>query len=587
MSQRNPFEKFKSKTPASMSGVIATVTFFALYTYIAFYQHPIIAWYNDTPIILSLQQLIHYLKSSQLDIIKQIGWVEYLTKPNHLINQLSYDIHRVNINDQLSIRVIPLLIGMFGCFLTAYYLRYKYTYSSDSLSHIKGTKRLEGKCTAKTFTKNEFRNQRREKKNISVAPKAYLTDTSLLQHLAAFGTTGSGKSQVASYILSQILGKKKIILHDSKGDVTAQLPVDKYILLAPHDARSNIIDISTDCVGLPSAQQLAATIITDKNTSESTWIEGARAILTGLIRTLQLQKTNWNWEDLNNIIFEDPVKIKPLLEQYYPEASVYIEENETGSINKTTFSFFVGLWAAASKTISPLAKAWSPDDPRKLISLTKWLQDDDDLRPIILQRAAQFPEFSANWIATAINIISNFAASSAFPNHAEPRVWMILDEFGQIGKVKVKQILDVGREKGIVCFLGLLDADNIAHIYGKEALSSWLNLLNTKIICRMPKGPTSDYILKNIIKDRRVSWIEMSTSYNNESTPSNSFSERIGTEPAVDPEELEDIGLIKWEGQKVIRAFIVKHGNAYQFDWPLTIWPDIRPSSVPAEWTKN
>ena len=40
------------------------------------------------------------------------------------------------------------------------------------------------------------------------------------------------------------------------------------------------------------------------------------------------------------------------------------------------------------------------------------------------------------------------------------------------------------------------------------------------------------------------------------------------------------------EGETKIRALALLEGDVYQFDWPLTIWPEQRLATIPAPWTR-
>jgi len=58
--------------------------------------------------------------------------------------------------------------------------------------------------------------------------------------------------------------------------------------------------------------------------------------------------------------------------------------------------------------------------------------------------------------------------------------------------------------------------------------------------------------------------------------------------PILMPSELEsELGPQTIEGETRIRALLLGRGDLYQLDWPLTIWPNRRPATEPADWLKS
>jgi len=255
------------------------------------------------------------------------------------------------------------------------------------------------------------------------------------------------------------------------------------------------------------------------------------------------------------------------------------------------------MWSNIGAIVAPLATAWADVPDERKVSLTAWLcENDNTRRALILQRSSEFSELSEAWIGAAIQLMSNFAASSAFGDSSNRRIWLFLDEFTQLGKLKgFQQFLEVGRSRGIRCAIGLQDFEQLSDLYGKEALNTWLNTIETKIICRMNAGPSANFIAKDLIGDREVSWKEQTTSKdsgslfeNRSATRSINEQTRTGMVPVILPDFLErQIGPIQVGGETKIRTLLLADGGLFQLDWPITSWPYRRASSEPATWTQE
>ena len=326
------------------------------------------------------------------------------------------------------------------------------------------------------------------------------------------------------------------------------------------------------------------------------WTNGAREIFTGVIRALQLEHDDrWDWRHLRDTAFLAPNELQSLLLGVHPEGAHLIEVDERVVPNKTSFSFLVTLWSNIGSIISPLATAWADVPDERRVSLTEWLNDDQvERRTLVLQRSSEFSDLSEAWIGAAVQLMANYAASANFGDSPNRRIWLFLDEFAQLGQLKgFRQFLEVGRSRGIRCALGVQDLEQLSDLYGQEALKTWLNTIETKIICRMNAGPSANFIAEDLIGQREVAWTEKTVSWssgslreNRGSTRSVNKQTRTAVVPVILPDSLErDIGPREIGGETVIRALLLTGGNLFRLDWPITVWPERRPAALPANWT--
>jgi len=595
MTRSIPHQLHKPIRTALVSGAISACLVAPMAYDLLFNLNEMTAWYQGRVYDVSLPWVLGDIVETASYTASQRGFLnlpQFTSVPAHVFGRLQ-ELHLV----------IPLLLRfslLSSIVAGASWIAARYVHQrqepQDRLTHIRGRELLKGKKAIQAARRSQRESIKASGKGIAIAPKVPISLESESKHFLVVGASGGGKTQIMKYWMSQLAHKRtKTIIHDTKGDITSSFPDQDVVLLAPHDKRSWAWDIAADCQGEAAAKELAARLI--PSGKDPMWSNGARDILTGLIYWLQRQD-HWSWNDLRNVAFSEPQNIRSVLEGTYPEGARYVEiDQATGAPNKTSFSFLVTLWSSIGTIVCPLASAWGNAPIDRRISLTEWLKDDHtEHRTLIFQRSAEFRELSEIWIGAAVQLMANFAASASFGDSRKRQIWLILDEFTQLGKLKgFQQFLEVGRSRGIRCALGLQDLEQLSETYGKEALNTWLNTIETKIVCRMNAGPSAKKIAQDLIGDREVSWIDDSKSR----TPGNIFDNRPSTESTntqhqtdtisvVMPDELErDLGPHKVNGELMIKAMMLSTGGLYQLHWPITHWPDQRLASVPATWLEN
>ncbi len=595
MSTSLPHKLRKPKAPAIIAGTLCACMTAPIAYEALFNLHQLSAWYQNRVYDLALPWVIGDLANTASYTLSQrvfLNLPNVSGVPGALLDRLQ-ELHLV----------LPLLLRfgfMGGTIAGAVYCAGRYVHkrqeAQDGFTHIRGRQLLKGKKAIKAASKAQSESIKTSGKGICIAPKVPVSLETESKHMLLVGASGGGKTQIMKSWISQLLrSRDKMIIHDTKGDVTASFPDHNFILLAPHDKRTWAWDIAADCQGPAAARELAARLIPEGK--DPTWSNGARQILTGLIIWLQRQE-HWSWNDLRDIAFADPQRVRTILDSAYPEGARYIEiEDTTGAPNKTSYSFLVSMWSSVGALVCPLAEAWGNTPADRQVSLREWLSDEHTQhRTLIFQRSAQFRELSEVWIGAAVQLMANFAASAEFGESRSRRIWLMLDEFAQLGKLKgFQQFLEVGRSRGIRCALGMQDLEQLSELYGKEALGTWLNTIETKIICKMNAGPSAKKISQDLIGEREVSWTEQTKTHtpgnifdNRQSTESTNTQYRTNTIPVILPSQLEDdLGLQSVDGVLKIKALMLSSGGLYQLNWPLTHWPELRPASQPADWVQG
>ena len=215
------------------------------------------------------------------------------------------------------------------------------------------------------------------------------------RHFLVVGATGSGKSVIIRSWLRQILRRgDRALLHDTKGDVLETMPVEDFVLLAPHDARSAVWDVAADVVTEEDAREFAACLVPDSH--DPVWAAGARELFTGAIVILQkTRQQTWGWSELHEVLLMAPAQLRELLSRHYRPAATYIIL-ENGVPSKTMMSFFSTLEAHVNGTVRPLSRAWQDPAMQRVSAREFLLSEAPDKRIIILQRAAHLPTLSSD-----------------------------------------------------------------------------------------------------------------------------------------------------------------------------------------------
>jgi type IV secretory pathway TraG/TraD family ATPase VirD4 len=318
------------------------------------------------------------------------------------------------------------------------------------------------------------------------------------------------------------------------------------------------------------------------------WSDSAREIMAGIIIHLQVTKaTAWGWKDFVDLAYLPPDQLRAALEHSYPPAARYIEiERQTGLPAKTSSSILVTMLASVARLVMPLAAAWGNHTPDKRFSVSQWVHgepEDNRGKHVIIQYSALYPELSAAWIGAMIDVIAANVADPSLEESKKRRLWLILDEFPQLGKVKsIPQLLEIGRSKGVACLIAMQDVQQLISTYSEPVAKTILGLLGTKIICRQAAGPGAKYVAEELIGKREVE--RDATSYTSSTNGnSRSVSSQRETICVVTPDQLSSqIG----PDNLGIRALLLNASGVYSLRWPIVNWPRLRKACSPANWLK-
>jgi hypothetical protein len=583
MLRTHPLLEGRPAAPAFAFAMLIGLASFAAIIAVLFQALPPSGWFDDHPFPATLGWLLPYFSSQWQSALTSTTGVNPFTRFPWVVHAaFAQTFQSFDLMKACAWRFAAALatggITGFGAGLSFYLT----TEPTDAVKHLSGRRLWRGYTAIIQARRVLRKTVTMFGPGIVIAPGLTISRTQEVQHLGIFGTPGAGKSLIMHYLIEQLLARgDRIILNDTKGDVTACLPSEEFVLLAPQDQRGMAWDVAQDIITAQDARELATRLITASH--DPMWSSAARELLCGIIIHLQQNKPGiWTWQDLFDAAFLPAAQLLSLLETAYPPAARFIELTEQGHPSKTSFGILVNTWAELVGIVRPLADAWGQCPPTQRLSLRRWLVDTSPHQPriIVLQRAPRYPALSAAWIGAAIDCLAATAASPELPDSKQRRIWLMLDEFPQLGKLSAfRQMLEVGRSKGIACVLAMQDIQQLIALYGDAEAKTILTLLGLKIIGRMPAGPSATMISEELIGKRDVAWKEVTVSASDGKT-TRSWQTQRATVPTVPVEQLERRLGVDGKG---VRALLLGLGDVYELRWPLRFWPQRRPAAQPRE----
>jgi hypothetical protein len=417
-----------------------------------------------------------------------------------------------------------------------------------------------------------------------LAPHVQLTPVAEAANILVIGDQGSGKSAVIRGWAEQILARQeRSIIHDAKGDILACAPIDRILLVAPHDARGWNWDIGRDVTNAQGAREVADKLMPSGLELESMWSNGAKAILSGAIEALQRErKTDWGWADLFKFVFKSPKELRAPLEAARAPSAHLIELDDEGAANRTTLSLMLTLWVAALSTIRPLAQAEAANKERRF-SVNDWLSDQSSLpRTIILQHNAEYPLLSTAISALLVDVVCGKLLSPSAPKRDRPWLHLILDELPVLGRLEqFPKLLNVGREKGAAAIVATQDWEQIQKLYQQHDAATLEARFKVKVVCRLGISETRDRVVSKYAGRRTIETWVVATKNKPEKSRQESEID------VIEPNYLDDeLGVRVVDGFLVVRVLVFGLGNPAVVEIPFTQWRKRREAYQAAAWAK-
>jgi hypothetical protein len=427
------------------------------------------------------------------------------------------------------------------------------------------------------------------KQGLWLLPHVQLTSECEGYNVLALGTQGSAKTSTLRGLSEQCEARgDQLFIHEVKGDFTAGLPINQFILVAPHDRRSAAYDIARDIRNEKHAREFAAHAVA-KSDHDSMWGDGARAVWADLVMTLHAETPGgWSWDDLASVLLSPGETIKATLEAAGKNsASRLIFGSDNPEENRTTMSILVTMWVAALTTVLPLAEAWRDVAATRRFSLRQWLDEPRAYpRVIVLQKSSEYPELSGAIGGFLIDRLIALALRPGRPRNPTRKLVFCLDELPECGNGRIQglpRLLNTGREFGIVTLAGIQEIAHLVEIYGENLANVLLGRFRIKLIHQLNAGDSAERI-SALLGDRRIEYLGPPV---RDQVTGRWIRETVReTTPVCPPDRLEsDLGVTKKGRNKTSRMLVMGLGNPAIVEVPLTVWRDRRPGHVPATWT--
>lgn len=429
----------------------------------------------------------------------------------------------------------------------------------------------------------------RIKRGLWLLPHVQLTSEAEGSNVLALGTQGSAKTSTLRALVEQSEARgDQLFIHEVKGDFTAGFPINRFIMVAPHDRRSAAYDIARDIMNIKHAREFAAHAV-PKSDHDSMWGDGARAVWADLVMTLHRSNPGrWSWDDLAATLLAPGERIKGMLDNAGSEsASRLVFGSDNPEENRTTMSILVTMWVAAMTTVLPLAEAWRDVPVRRRFSLRQWLDRAEAYpRVIVLQKSSEYPELSGAIGGFLIDRLIGLALRPGRPRNPARKLVLCLDELPECGSGRIAglpRLLNTGREYGIVVLAGLQDIAHLVEIYGEQLTNVILGRFRIKLVHQLSAGDSATR-MSNVLGERRIEYLGAPV---RDPASGRNIREMVReTAPVCPADRFEDDLGVRTKGfRKSARIMVLGLGDPAIVDVPLTIWPDRRPGHVPARWT--
>lgn len=351
---------------------------------------------------------------------------------------------------------------------------------------VKGTQALRRLAAE---TKTECKDSQ---PGIRVHPEIQISTDRETKHFLVMGASGSGKTQIIWQMLKEAIRRgDRVLVFDSKGEFTEELNGFRFI--APWDKRSRAWHIADDCLTMPDAREFAMRLIPD-NDKDPLWPNASRQVLVALIVHLQTtQPGEWTFADLHKLLLEPISAIRQIASVHNPDAVHSLEEG-----SRTTQSIMINLMAFMAP-VSDLAKAWGKPS-QKRFSMRQWILDDNpQCKTVVMQGSQRYQQLARSCCNSLLSVLASVIASPELTQDPNRRIWLFLDEFTQLGRVRdIGPLIEMGRSKGLRIVIGVQDVAQLYAAYGKHETDAWTSSMATSLYTRLEGGSTTEWVSHRI-----------------------------------------------------------------------------------------
>ena len=553
----------------------------------AFWTAPPVGWVGDAPWIGTIGWLWDAFTGSYLHVLAEWPNPIPIYTPTLAIFVTAW---RIPIEAGMALefysRIVGCLLAAGAAGLTASRVMTRMVPIIDTRRHLEGLSLQHGsaaKRSARAFMATEGRGRGL---GIALAPNVILSRLREIRGVLLLGAPGSGKTRIILHLIQEILAAMsrfptrnvRLLIHDTTGEILRGLPLPDaaFAVLHGHRPGGHAWAVGRDVTTQSDAEAFGAVLAPQRD--GSIWDAGSSTLLAGCAILCQHRSgTAWGMPEFYQNTLLDPVDLKTQLQSIYPPAAQLIEiDPETGSLSKTTVSFFLTLRAATLRFLRPLAENWNDVPAPNQFSFREWLDGTNPAQPktVVVQRSGRYPELSSAWIGAIVDTISAHVTDESFPNSQTRRVFLCLDELASLGRLRrLPDLLDIGRNKGVgIMAAALHEVEQLQERYGDKLATSILRRFRTKIVCQQNIDGGAGRFSEDIIGKRTVEVEELTTTLTTtpQGTTTAQTTAKVRKEVLIiRPERLAfELGVVG----NTVKAIVVGAGDPGILTWPLTIW---------------
>jgi hypothetical protein len=497
-----------------------------------------------------------------------------------------FAIPRQLVEDQVQLeRLIRLSTTPFVAAATAFFLTYLRTPPVETVIVKSGRHVLYDEYARRSIHRYIKRLGGAVKDGLWLLPNVRLNRAQEARNVLLVGTQGSGKTGLLRAYINQLLARIGVIfILDVKGDMSAGLPVDKFILIAAHDARTWALDLGREIQGRQIAIEFATKSIRGSK-QDSMWAPAARAVLADLAMVQRARHIdNWGWTELRDLALSSPADIRSALAEIKAPSAGLISFGDNPDDNRTVMSCLITLWVAVLTTIHPLAEAFADVPTERRFTVKAWIAGGKELpHAMVFQKSPDFPELST---LLGSFLAERVAAAALAPSRRGGKALplaMVLDEFSEVPISRLEQLLALGRECNVSTIGALQSLQQLASLVDAKNASTIEERFGIRLVLRLEPGDTTKRITEAWLGERRISRLRDATA--DELKAGITKPREIVKEPVIPPEVLSDeLGVRKTSTGLIIRLLVSGFPSIGIVDVPLTTWSDRREAHIPAAW---
>lgn len=323
-----------------------------------------------------------------------------------------------------------------------------------------------------------------------IHPQVRIPVSQETRHFLYIGSHGSGKGQAIYQLLSNVRSRADpILIYDFKGDYTSAFGEDKdTLIVSPFDQRGVAWDVASDIDTVLRANEFANMLLPDEASREPFFRKAAQDLLTGVIQRLQHEAPGkWTFSDLIGILSSTEDIIQSC-HKYRPAALIGL-----GSSKEKQAAGVFGELRTGTIQLEFLSRAWRHSSER--FSISRWIESNfthNQVSTVVLRGNPEFGTLDGILSSCFFTILAKKTLS--LDDSYERRLWIFLDEFGNLPKIQsIDSLLTAVRSKGVRVVIGLQDIGQVETKYGNSFRQTFLNCFGT-VLAGLCTSETAKYL---------------------------------------------------------------------------------------------